>query len=320
MKIMIDILVHNILPIFVLVGLGFLLARNFSLDIGTLNKINFYMLLPAFTFVYLYTTFIPFDMLKVLVATIIIMALNFTVAFVVSSVRGDNPSMKNAFINSVMFYNSGNIGVPLITLIFSSAPFIIDEKTPYLSLALTAQIMVLVVQSITTNTIGFYNAGRAHMHWKESLGKILKMPTIYAIPGAFLFKLIPYDITQTPFWPALEYLKGALVPVALLILGIQISRTKFNSIRSEVFLSVLLRLVAGPLFALGIIHLLSLHGIVAQTVLISASVPTSVNTVLIAVEYDNHPDFASQTVLISTLACTVTLSLIIYLSRIMFPY
>lgn len=319
MKIMLDILIHNIFPIFVLVGLGFSLARKFSMDIGTLNKINFYLLVPSFTFVYLYTTYIPLNMLKVLAATIIIMALNYTIAYTVSKIKGYSFSMKNAFVNSIMFYNSGNIGVPLIILIFSSAPFIVDGKTPYLNLALTAQIMVLVVQNITTNTLGFFNAGRAHLNWKQSLGKILGMPTIYAVPAAFLLKLIPYDITRMPFWTALEYLKNALVPVALLILGIQISRTKFHSIRSEVALSGLLRLVAGPLFAVGVINILSLNGIVAQVVLVSASVPTAVNTALIAVEYDNQPEFASQAVLLSTLACTITLSVVIYLSRVMFP-
>jgi predicted permease len=319
MKIMLDIFVHNIFPIFVLVGLGFFLAKKFSLDIGTLNKINFYLLVPSFTFVYLYTTFIPFDMIKVLLATILIMVLNYPVAYIISRIRRFDFSMRNAFINSIIFYNSGNIGVPLITLVFSSAPFIVDGKTPYLSLALTAQIMVLVVQNITTNTIGFFNAGRAQLHWKESIGKILRLPTIYAVPSAFLLKFIPYDLTEMPFWPALVYLRNALVPVALLILGVQISRTKFKSVDSSVILSVFFRLVAGPIFATGIIYLLSLDGIVAQAVMISASVPTAVNTALIAVEYDNHPDFASQAVLVSTLACTITLSVVIYISRIIFP-
>lgn len=320
MSIMLYILVYNILPIFVLIGLGFLLARKFQLDIGTLNKINFYLLVPTFTFVYIYTTSIPLDMLKVLAATVLLLLLNYAVAYTVSGFRKYDPGMKNAFINSIIFYNSGNIGVPLVTLIFSSAPFVIDGKTPYLNLALTAQIMVLVVQNITTNTLGFYNAGRASMHWKESLLKILKMPAIYAIFLAFSLKLVPYDLTEIPVWRALEHLKNALVPTALLILGIQISRTKFHSINSDVALSMFLRLVAGPVFASGIIYLLSLQGIVAQAVLISASVPTALNTALIAVEYDNHPDFASQAVLISTLACTVSLSAVIYLSRVIFPY
>lgn len=319
MEITLHILLNNIFPIFVLVGLGLLLARKFTLDISTLTKINFYVLVPVFTFVYLYTSVIPVDMLKVLASAIILMVLNYFAAFAIASFKKYDPALKNAFINSVIFYNSGNIGVPLITLVFSSAPFIIDGKTPYLNLALTSQIMVLVVQNITTNTLGLYNAGRAYLNWRESWSKILKMPAIYAIPSAFLLKMLPLDLTTMPFWPALEYLRNALVAVALMILGIQISRTKFHSLKSEILLSMILRLIGGPLMSLGIIHLLSLEGIIAQAVLISSAVPTAVNSALIAVEYDNHPDFASQTVLFSTLACTITLSAVIFMARVLFP-
>jgi len=54
-------------------------------------------------------------------------------------------------------------------------------------------------------------------------------------------------------------------------------------------------------------------------VLISSGVPTAVNTALIAVDYDNCPGFASQTVLLSTLLCTLTLPAVIYTARILFP-
>jgi predicted permease len=226
---------------------------------------------------------------------------------------------KYAFINSVSFYNSGNIGIPLITLVFSSPPFIVDGRTPYLDMALTAQIMMLVVQNISINSLGFFNAGRAKLNFRESIRKILKVPTIYTVPSAFLLKLVPFDMTTLPFWPALEYLRNALVAVALLTLGVQISRTKFNKLKPGVILSLLLRLVGGPAITLALIHLMSIQGLVAQVVFISSGVPTAVNTALIAVEYDNHADFASQVVLLSTLLCTLTLSGIIYAARILFP-
>jgi malate permease and related proteins len=320
MMIMLNILLNNIFPIFVLIGLGFVLARTFSLDILTLTKINFYLLVPSFTFVYLYTTAIPLEMWKVLAAAIILMSVNYSASYLIAIWKGYKTGLKNAFVNSVVFYNSGNIGIPLITLMFSRAPFVINGETPYLNLALTTQIMILVIQNITVNSLGFFNAGRSKMQWRDSIAKIMKMPTIYAIPCAVLFKQLPCDLTQMPFWPALEYMKNALVAVALIILGVQISRTHFRSIRQEVILSVIIRLVGGPSVALAIVYLLSLKGIVAEAVLISSAVPTAVNTALIAVEYDNQPEFASQTVLISTLACTITLSAVIYLSRVLFPF
>ena len=62
-----------------------------------------------------------------------------------------------------------------------------------------------------------------------------------------------------------------------------------------------------------------IDGIMAQVMIISAGLPTAVNTALIAVEFDNKPDFASQTVMISTLLSSVTLTVVIYFATKMFP-
>ena len=53
--------------------------------------------------------------------------------------------------------------------------------------------------------------------------------------------------------------------------------------------------------------------------MISSSVPAAVNTALIAVECDNYPDFASQVVMVSTLLSSVTLVVVIYFARLLFP-
>ncbi|MEW9122940.1 MAG: AEC family transporter [Thermotaleaceae bacterium] len=319
MSVFLFILSNNIIPIFILILLGFAMGKNFNMDIATLTKLNFYVFVPSFTFVNLYTTQIPIEMTKVLIVTICILVTNILVSWIISKGFAYDEGLKNAFANSIIFFNTGNIGVPLITLLFSSAPFLIDGETPYLNIALTAQIMILVVQNITTNTIGFMNAGRATTPWKESFYKVLKMPTIYAVPLAFLLKGVPYDITMLPIWPTLNYARHALVPVALIALGIQLSKTAFVFKNRAVYVSALVRLFGGPVFAMFFLYLFQIEGIMAQVVMISAALPTAVNTALIAVEYDNYPDFASQAVMLSTLLSGGSLVFIIYMARIIFP-
>jgi predicted permease len=319
MTIFLHILEFNILPIFILIILGYWLSKKFDMDIMTLSKLNFYIFVPAFIFINLYTTELSLGMLKVLICAIMILVVNGILGSAVSRFRKYDLQMRNAFKNSVMFNNSGNIGLSLITLVFSSAPYIINGGTPYLNTAITAQIMILVLQNITTNTIGFYNAGRATMNWKASIVKILSMPAIYAIPLSFALKLVPYDFTTVPGWPALEYLKNGLVPIALLTLGVQLGKTKFDFRNKEVYIAVFSRLIIGPLIALVFIYLWGFSGPIAQTILIAYSVPTAVNTALIAVEFNNCEDFAAQTVMISTIFSAVTLTLAIFAARIIFP-
>lgn len=319
MSIFLYILLRNIFPLVCVILVGFVLSKKFDMNINTMSKLNFYVYTPFFIFYQIYTTALPRDMIKVLIFVILIGLANSLSSSVFSWLRRYDDSFKNAFVNSITFYNSGNIGIPLITLVFSSNPYIINGKTPFVTLALTTQIVVLIVQNITTNTIGFYNAGKGSMHWKDSLISIMKMPTIYAIPLAFILKAMPFDLQTSPIWPTVDYLKDGLISVALLTLGVQLSKTKFSLTNKEVYFSNILRLIVSPLAAFVIAKALNITGIVGQTLMISSALPTAVNTALIAVERNNHPDFASQAVMTSTILSSFTLVLMVYLSRILFP-
>lgn len=319
MAIFFYILTHNIVPIFLLIILGFLLNRKFDIHIYSLSKLLFYLFVPAFIFVNLYTATLQLNLFNVLLCGIFMLLVNDWISRGIAKICGYDIGLTNAFKNSIMFNNSGNIGISLITLVFTSSPFVLEGKTPYLHDAITAQIIILVLQNVTSNTIGFFNAGKATMSTRKSLAQIFTMPSIYAVPLAFILKSTPIDLTATTIWPALEYLKNGLVPMSLLTLGIQLSKTCFDFKRKEVYLSVFIKLIISPLIALVFIHLLGLSGVIAQTVFIAHAVPTAVNTALIAVECDNNQNFAAQAVMMSTIASAATLTLAIYAARIIFP-
>ncbi len=46
--------------------------------------------------------------------------------------------------------------------------------------------------------------------------------------------------------------------------------------------------------------------------------PTSVNSSVIAQEYDNHPELAAELVFLSTLLSAITVVIVIYMSKILF--
>ena len=66
------------------------------------------------------------------------------------------------------------------------------------------------------------------------------------------------------------------------------------------------------------IYLLNIDGIVAQSLFIASSFPTSRNTSTIAMEYQIEPELHAQIVLFSTLFSIVTVTVVIYLSYILF--
>ncbi|MGE5627547.1 MAG: AEC family transporter [Solirubrobacterales bacterium] len=319
MNVFLHILAHNIIPVFIIIGIGFIMGKKFEVNLFTLSKFTIYVFVPAFVFFNLYTADLSMDMLKILLFSITYMGASWVLGNIISRVRKFDKGMTSAFENSIMFNNSGNIGISLITLVFGSAPYIINGKTPYLHQALAAQVIILIFMNITMNTLGFYNAGRAKMAMKDSVYHILTMPAIYAILLALLLKYLHVDVESTPFWPALLNVKDGLVPMALLTLGTQLSKTKFDFMNVNVNISVFTRLVLGPLMAVIFIHLFGFTGVIAQTILISYSVPTAVNTVIIAVDCKNCENFASQQVMVSTIFSAVTLTTAIFMAGILFP-
>ena len=72
----------------------------------------------------------------------------------------------------------------------------------------------MVFQNISINTVGFYNASNSNTSRRDAFKHIFSMPTVYAVPLALLFKLIPVDLAQIFFWPALTMASNALIGVA----------------------------------------------------------------------------------------------------------
>jgi len=313
------ILINNILPIFILIGVGYLLSQKFEFDIFTLSKLNFYLFVPSFIFVNLYTTALDITMFRIVIFYLIYLMLNDLIARLIGKIRGYDIALVNAIKNAIVFSNTGNIGLSLIILVFSTGNYLIGEKTPYLLQAQTVLIIALVINNITTNTIGFYNAGRATMTFKHSMKKILTMPSIYAIPTAFLLKATPIDVTSLFVWPALIYMKNSLVATALITLGVQLSKTKIEFRDMKVYLTAMTRLVVGPILAAVLIALFGFKGVIAQVLFIISALPPAVNTALIAVEFQNHEEFATQTVVVATLMSALTLTFAIYFAQLYYP-
>ena len=174
MSLILYIFSHNILPLFIIIGLGVLLSIKFKLDINTLTKINFYIFVPSFVFVNLYQTKIEVDAIKALIIAVLILLINMLISRVVARICHYGVGMRNAFQNSIIFYNSGNFGLPLITLVFSSGAYAVGNDNPYLNIALTTQVMIMVVQNVSVNTWGFYNAASSNRHWLEAVRNVLE--------------------------------------------------------------------------------------------------------------------------------------------------
>src|SRR5690625_7339069 len=106
-----------ILPIFIIIMLGFAMQKKFALHVQTLAKMNIYLLVPGFVFVKLYRTEISVQLFAyILLFFILYCVILFIIAQLVSKLTGLRKGKKTTFTNSFMFFKSGNYGGPLYYL------------------------------------------------------------------------------------------------------------------------------------------------------------------------------------------------------------
>lgn len=128
-------------------------------------------------------------------------------------------------------------------------------------------------------------------------------------------KGLSIEVPQAMYTP-LSYIADGFIATALVTLGAQLGTMKWKFQFSEVLISNTLRLLVSPLIGFCVVYVLGLEGILAQALILSCAVPSALNGVLLAVEFDNEPEFASQTVVSSTVFSIITVMIVIYLLKI----
>ena len=296
-----------ILPIFIVMAIGFILQKKFTMDISTLSKLNIYFVVPAFIFVKLYSTQFSASLFgKVLLFFILLVIILYAISTLFAKILGLDRGKKTTFTNSTMFFNSGNYGVPVNELAFKGDPF-----------AMSIQVIVLTLQNIFTFSYGIFALQSVNTSkWKAMIG-YFKMPVLYAMGAGLLCNALNIQVPSVILVPA-NMIANAMIGLALLTLGAQVARIQFKAALSAVYSSLSIRLIISPIIALFIIWIFRVDGITAQALLIASAMPTSVNSAVIAEEYKSYPEFAAQVVLFSTIISAFTVSFVIYLAGILF--
>jgi malate permease and related proteins len=301
------ILKDIILPVFIIMGIGFFLQKKFQLELQTLARLNIFFLVPGFIFVKLYDTqFSGRLLLNIVVFFFLLIIVLYIVSSIVARMIGFDKGKATTFSNSTIFFNSGNYGVPVNDLVFKSDP-----------LAMSVQVMILTMQNILLFSYGIFSLQVIKIGKLRAILSYFKMPVLYAMLAGILLNIFNVVIPSFIWVPA-NYIADAMVAMALLTLGAQVAQLQLSKSLSTVYVSLVIRLILGPVITLGIIYLLQINGIIAQALFIAAAMPTAVNSSVIAQEYNNHPEFAAQIVLFSTLFSTITVTAVIYVSRILF--
>ena len=301
MKALPAILYNNIVPVFIAIGLGYILERRLKIEIKSVSRTIFYALTPCLVFSSLVKSTVGGGEFWRIASFEVLVTLGVAlVAWGVARALRFDRAMESAFLLVTISVNAGNFGLSVNQLAFG------DE-------ALTRAIIYFVVSSLLINTSGVYLASRGKARVGEALLNVLRVPIVYAVFLAVLVKLINLNLTGSPVFKAVEMVGQGAVPLMLLLLGMQLAKTPLAQSMKTASLATLIRLAIAPAIAWPLASLMGLTGPALQACIVEASMPTAVTTAVLAIEFDARPEFVTSVIFLSTLASPITLTPIIAL-------
>jgi predicted permease len=300
-NILTSIFVSDILPIFLIGGVGFLLARWLKASVTTLAHVVFYALAPCLAFKLVVTSTMtgPQAWRMALLALLVTFVMGLLARIVAIPLRLSRAEL-SAFLIVAMFSNGGNYGLPVVLFAFGND-------------ALSYATVYFVMSSTLTYTVGVFLAAAGRRTVRQAVIGIAKVPAIYGVVAALLVLACEISVPVAAMRP-IGLLSDAALPMMILVLGMQLERAKVAERLRVVAVAVGLSLVVAPIVALGLTSFLGLSGAARQSGVILASMPVAVLTTILAVEFNVAPAFVTNTVFISTLLSPLTLTpLIAYL-------
>jgi predicted permease len=293
-----SIFVSDLLPIFLVAGVGFLLARYLEAGVQTLSRVSFNALAPCLVFSQLVTS--PVSGLEfsqmALFCVLSTLVMGLVARVVAILLRLDRPAV-SAFLLVVMFSNGGNYGLPVVLFAFGRE-------------ALSHASVYFVTSAVLVYTLGVLLAASGRRSITGALMGILKVPAAWAVFAAAGVLASGMEVPLALMRPVM-LLGDAALPIMILVLGMQLERASRPDRPGVVAAAVALSLVVAPLVALGLSWIIGLNGSARQAAVVQASMPTAGVTTILALEYDVLPAFVTSVVLLATLLSPLTLTVLI---------
>ncbi|SDU01997.1 AEC family transporter [Halopseudomonas salegens] len=292
------LVIEALIPIFVLVLLGYVLAWRQWLptDAGTaLAAITFKVFIPVLLFTALARADLRQGLSPLLLlayfgpALLLFAGVNF-----IAHRRLKRPTTLGL---AASYSNNVLVGIPLITVLLGSAALV-----HLFTILVFHSLVLFTAQSLYRDT--FSGSGRS-AGWAALL-KSLANPLIIALLLGAAFNLLGVWLPDA-LWRAGDWLAAAALPSALMVLGMSLSRYRLQP--SASILSVtLVKLLLFPVLVFVAATAVGLSNEARTVLTIMAACPTGVNVLAFALGHEDTRIIGSV-VFLSTLVATISLTL-----------
>jgi len=286
---------NNILPIFLVAGAGYLLARTLHVTARSISQLAFYILSPCLIFKLLTTSQLSGGEITRMVGfTLVTILAVGLISWLAGRMMRLERHILVAVLLAAMFNNSGNYGLSLILFAFGK------DTLAYASLYFITSLTLVYTLGVVIASLGKSNLS-------DSLLGLFKVPAVYAVLLAVVFNHFRWTL-PLPLDRSISILADGTIPVLLLIMGMQLQNSPWSDHLSALGLANLMRLVVAPILALGTSLLFQLKGPAYQAGVLESAMPSAVMLTVLATEYDIEPAFLTTAVITSTLLSPLTLT------------
>jgi len=288
-------LLPAVLPVGLIILIGFIVGRTLPLQPSTLSQLVLYVLSPALVIDSLYRTQLSLaSSSRLLLGFALTSGVIYILVWLISQPFNFSPSFRRAITAIVMFPNNGNMGLPVVTFALGTEG--LDRAIIYM---LGSSFLIFCLGPAIIRGKGFI----------RGLKLTLKLPLIWAIIFGVSLRLlstkIPWELDK-----GIQQLGAAAIPVALVVLGIQLSQTRFQPELKE-FLVAFSRLVIAPTIAYFVGRLLQLETLSLQVLVLQSAMPTAVSSLIIVSEFGGDKDLVAKAIVTSTLISFVTIPIVL---------
>ncbi|MDD4627983.1 MAG: hypothetical protein PHE68_01150 [Candidatus Peribacteraceae bacterium] len=288
------VLLGKLLPLYLLIGAGYIVGALFHLKRQVVALILLYVLSPLVVLEGGLTAHLTrATLLLPLIFLFLCSALCLIFLAASSLVWRKNDSMRNLAAFASANGNTGYFGIPAAMALFPS---------DVLGLVVLCSLGFLLYES----SVGFFVLARGNYTFRESVGKLLKLPLLYAFALGVILNMLHFSPSPAVFG-FLHDVRGAYSVLGMMLIGLGLAGEKFSAVDSRLLgFTTVAKCVIWPTLMMIIImvdrqalHFFGedVHGVM----LLMAMVPLAVNTVVYSSVLKVHPEKAAVAVMVSTL-------------------
>ena len=292
----------TILSIILMIGLGYVLKRIDFLaekDIGPLNKVVMYILMPCMIFHALYYADLSL-ISKLGILPIIILASSLitgAVSYIIlKQFNFDDVKLWSVLV-TVMIANTAFMGYPVNLGIYGQEGFL---------RAIFCDIATLCIFLILSFILILKFGGTA----KTAVRKITFFPPLWAVILGLFFNFL-----NIPIGPVLDntinYLGQGAIPLIMLALGLSIDFSGLSRSKSMIVFTSIFKLMFFPFVAFLFVSFLGLSDLQYNVTIIEAAMPSGMLSLLLSISYKIDYQLTSDCILINTVISLITLPIIL---------